>query len=134
MAQENCLSAHGARQHALGDSLRLLRRNARCTRGSSPGRWHRRCVLGHGCAPRSHGERWPVAATAFRMVAGHHFLFPVLVFFLQDADVKNAAIGAQKKRNLCAPTTSSITLDSIGMNFLHYFLFFFLDSSSSTIA
>src|SRR5260370_42143388 len=122
MAQENCLSAHGARQAAAGDSFRLLRRNARCTWGSSPGCRHRRCVLGHGRAPRSHGQRGPVAAAAFRMVAGHHFLFSGLVFFLQDADVrKNEAIALQKWKNVCAPTTSSITSDCFKANLFAIF-------------
>src|SRR5260370_42421889 len=118
MAQENCLSAHGARQHPPGDSLRLLRRNPRRAGWGSPGRRHRGCVLGRGCAPRSHGQRGKVAATAFRMVAGHHFLFSGLVFFLQDADVrKNEALALQKWKNVCAPTTSSITLDQFEPNF-----------------
>src|SRR6266852_829498 len=135
MAQENCVSAHGARQHAPGDSLRLLCGNPWCAGWGSPGRWHRRCVLGHGRAPRSHGQCGAAAAATFRMVARHHFLFSGLVFFLQDAHVKKTKPSTpRKEQNVCAPTASSITLDSFGTNFLRYFLFFFLDSSSSTIA
>src|SRR5260370_42264071 len=112
MAQENCLSAHGARQHAPGDSLRLLCGNPWRAGWGGPGRWHWRAVLGHGRALRSHGQRGPVAAAAFRMVAGHHFLFPWLVFFLQDADVKKTKPSTpRKEQNVCAPTASSITLD-----------------------
>src|SRR5712691_11099877 len=36
------------------------------------------------------------------MVAGHHFLFPGLVFFLQDTDVKKRSQRRQEKRRMSA--------------------------------
>src|SRR5258707_7197487 len=135
MAQENCLSADGSRQHATGDSVRIpggptwrpgRRRSRRGDRGH---------LLGYGRASRSHGQRGSVATFASRMVPGHHLLFSGDVFLLQDADVKKRSRQTSSNRkDVCPADGFKYYFRFTSVEILGYFLLFFFASSSSTIA
>src|SRR6266446_4159406 len=109
MAEKDCLSADGAGEHAAGDTVCFSGRNTRSAWRSGFGRGDWDYVLGDGGSFGSDG--WGGAATAppCGMVPGHHFLFSRIVFFLQDADVKKNRRTRRVYRNVCAPTTSSVT-------------------------
>src|SRR5258708_21512394 len=88
MAGENCVPAARAGKHASGDPVRVSGGDARRggRRRSRSGIWDR--LLVGGQASGSHGRGWPASAVSGGLVAGHHFLFPPPVFFLQNAYVK----------------------------------------------
>src|SRR6266403_792120 len=102
MAEEDCLSADGAGEHAAGDTVCLSGGNTRSTWRRGIGRGDRDYVLGDGGSPGSDGGSGAVAAVAGGMVPRHYLLFSGIVFFLQDADVKKSPDAQSFQKSLRA--------------------------------
>src|ERR1700682_4481086 len=114
MARKACFPAARAVKHASGDPVRFFSGDARRggRRGARSRIWNR--LLVGGQASRSHGRGWPASTVSGRVVAGHHFLFPGPVFFLQNAHVERMkSPNGQRLGNFCPSTISSITLDCL---------------------
>src|ERR1700730_15392770 len=88
MAQKACLSAHRARQHAVGVSVCVFGRDAGRDRwrGDRRGNWD--SVLAGGGVDRGDGWGRSTPATAGGLVARYCVLFLGTVFLLQDADLE----------------------------------------------
>src|SRR6266403_458079 len=102
MAEEDCLSADGAGEHAAGDTICLSGGYTRSTWRRGIGRGDRDYVLGDGGSPGSDGWSGTATAAPCGMVPGHYLLFPGIVFFLQDADVKKSPDAQSLQKSLRA--------------------------------
>src|ERR1700694_3648309 len=133
MARKVCFPAARAGKHASGDPVRFFSGDARRggRRGARSRIWNR--LLVGGQASRSPGRGWPASTVSGRVVAGHHFLFPGPVFFLQNAHVERMnSPNGQRLRNFWPSTISSIALDCLAIDSFGYLPFFFFACFSST--
>src|ERR1700687_4736986 len=133
MARKACFPAARAGKHASGDPVRFFSGDARRggRRGARSRIWNR--LLVGGQASRSHGRGWPASAVSGRVVAGHHFLFPGPVFFLQNADVKRMkSPNGKRSGKYLSADDFKYYFRLTRIDFFRYLPFFFFACFSST--
>src|SRR5258708_3244931 len=133
MARKDRLPAARAGKHASGNPLRVSGGHARRGGGRGARSGIRNRLLVGGQTSGSHGRCWPASAVSGRVVAGHHFLFPRHVFFLQNADVELMNPPTSQRLGKCLPADDfKYYFKLFRIDFFRYLTFFFFASFSST--
>src|SRR6266404_3161819 len=133
MARKDCLPAARAGEHASGNPVCFSGGHARRggRRGARSGIRNR--LLVGGQTSGSHGRSWPASPVSGRVVAGHHFLFPWHVFFLQNADVGIMKLPNERRLWECLPADDfKYYFKSVRIDSFRYLPFFFFACLSST--